>query len=47
MNTSSRPINYWSVIVAAFAAFVMSSLYYSPPLLGGDGALWIRPLQPR
>src|SRR5438132_872885 len=35
MSTSSRPINYWSVIVAAFAAFVMSSLYYSPPLLGG------------
>jgi hypothetical protein len=26
--------NYWSIAVAAFAAFVMSSLYYSPPLLG-------------
>jgi hypothetical protein len=23
-------INYWAVVVAAFAAFVMSSLYYSP-----------------
>jgi hypothetical protein len=28
-------INYWAVVVAAVAAFVMSSLYYSPPLLGG------------
>jgi len=27
-------INYWAVIVAALAAFVMSSLYYSPLLLG-------------
>jgi hypothetical protein len=27
-------INYWAVLVAAFAAFVMSSLYYSPLLLG-------------
>ena len=27
-------INYWAVILAAFAAFVMSSLYYSPLLLG-------------
>jgi Protein of unknown function (DUF1761) len=27
-------MNYWSIVVAAFAAFVMSSLYYSPPLLG-------------
>jgi hypothetical protein len=35
MSTNSRPVNYWSVIVAALAAFVMSSLYYSPPLLGG------------
>lgn len=26
--------NYWPIVVAAFAAFVMSSLYYSPPLLG-------------
>src|SRR5262249_18506121 len=26
--------NYWAVVVAAFAAFVMSSLYYSPPLFG-------------
>jgi len=26
--------NYWAVVVAAFAAFVMSSLYYSPLLLG-------------
>ena len=29
-----RKINYWAVVVAAFAAFVMSSLYYSPLLLG-------------
>lgn len=27
-------VNYWAVLVAAFAAFVMSSLYYSPLLLG-------------
>jgi len=27
-------MNYWSIVVAAFAAFLMSSLYYSPPLLG-------------
>jgi hypothetical protein len=27
-------INYPAVVVAAFAAFVMSSLYYSPLLLG-------------
>ena len=27
-------INYWAVLVAALAAFVMSSLYYSPLLLG-------------
>jgi hypothetical protein len=27
-------INYWAVLVAALAAFVMSSLYYSPFLLG-------------
>jgi hypothetical protein len=27
-------MNYRSIVVAAFAAFVMSSLYYSPPLLG-------------
>ena len=27
-------INYWAVVVAALAAFVMSSLYYSPLLLG-------------
>jgi hypothetical protein len=26
--------NYWAVAVAALAAFVMSSLYYSPLLLG-------------
>jgi Protein of unknown function (DUF1761) len=30
-------INYWAVVVAAVAAFVMSSLYYSPLLLGN---LW-------
>lgn len=30
-------INYWAVVVAAVAAFVMSSLYYSPLLFGG---LW-------
>src|SRR5579864_34012 len=29
-----RGINYWTVLVAAFAAFVMSSLYYSPLVLG-------------
>jgi hypothetical protein len=28
-----RKINHWAVLVAAFAAFVMSSLYYSPLLL--------------
>ena len=27
-------MNYWAVAVAAVAAFVMSSLYYSPLLLG-------------
>jgi Protein of unknown function (DUF1761) len=27
--------NYWSILVAAIAAFVFSSLYYSPLLLGG------------
>jgi hypothetical protein len=27
-------INYWAVIVAALAAFVVSSLYYSPFLMG-------------
>ena len=27
-------INYWAVIAAAVAAFLMSSLYYSPLLLG-------------
>jgi hypothetical protein len=27
-------INYWAVVVTALAAFVMSSLYYSPLLLG-------------
>ena len=27
-------ISYWAVVVGAFAAFVMSSLYYSPLLLG-------------
>src|SRR5258708_24459006 len=26
--------NYWAVVVAALAAFLMSSLYYSPLLLG-------------
>ena len=26
--------DYWAVVVAALAAFVMSSLYYSPLLLG-------------
>ena len=35
MSPNTQPINYWSVVVAALAAFVMSSLYYSPPLLGG------------
>jgi hypothetical protein len=29
-----KTTNYWAVVVAAFAAFVMSSLYYSPLLLG-------------
>jgi hypothetical protein len=28
-------VNYWAIVVAAVAAFVMSSLYYSPLLLGG------------
>jgi hypothetical protein len=27
-------INYWAAVVAGLAAFVMSSLYYSPLLLG-------------
>src|SRR5216683_6839493 len=27
-------VSYWAVVVAALAAFVMSSLYYSPLLLG-------------
>ena len=27
-------MNYWAIVVAALAAFVMSSLYYSPLLLG-------------
>lgn len=27
-------ISYWPIVVAAFAAFVFSSLYYSPLLLG-------------
>lgn len=27
-------ISYWAVVVGAFAAFVMSSLYYRPLLLG-------------
>jgi|SRR5260370_6305473 hypothetical protein len=27
-------INYWAVVVSALAAFVMSSLYYSPLLFG-------------
>jgi hypothetical protein len=31
-------INYWAVVVAALAAFLMSSLYYSPFLLGN---VWI------
>src|SRR5260370_29661766 len=31
-------INYWAVVVAALAAFLMSSLYYSPLLLGN---VWI------
>jgi hypothetical protein len=30
-------MNYWAVVVAAIAAFLMSSLYYSPLLLGN---LW-------
>jgi hypothetical protein len=30
-------INYWAIVVAAVAAFVFSSLYYSPLLLGN---LW-------
>src|SRR5260370_13654462 len=29
-----RKINYWAVGAAALAAFVMSSLYYSPLVLG-------------
>ena len=35
MSIRTERINYWHVIVAALAAFVMSSLYYSPPLVGG------------
>jgi hypothetical protein len=27
-------VNYWAVVVAALAAFLMSSVYYSPLLLG-------------
>lgn len=27
--------NYWAILVAAITAFVFSSLYYSPLLLGG------------
>jgi hypothetical protein len=27
--------NYWAILVAAITAFVISSLYYSPLLLGG------------
>ena len=27
-------INYWAVVAAAFAAFIMSSIYYSPFALG-------------
>ena len=30
-------MNYWAIIVAAIAAFVISSLYYSPLLVGN---LW-------
>ena len=30
----SARVNYWAVAAAAIAAFVMSSLYYSPLLLG-------------
>jgi hypothetical protein len=33
----SSKTDYGAVVVAGFAAFVMSSLYYSPPLLGN---LW-------
>jgi len=29
-----RKINYWAVVVATFSAFLFSSLYYSPMLLG-------------
>jgi hypothetical protein len=39
-------INYWAVILAAFAAFVMSSLYYSPLLLATFGVASTR-LQPQ
>jgi hypothetical protein len=35
-------INYWAIVVAAVAAFVMSSLYYSPLLLGN----WWRSVDP-
>jgi Protein of unknown function (DUF1761) len=35
MDNRITAINYWAVIVAALAAFVMSSLYYSPLLAGG------------
>jgi len=35
MDNSTTVMNYWAVIVAALAAFVMSSLYYSPMLVGG------------
>lgn len=35
MDNSTAAINYWAVIVAALAAFVMSSVYYSPLLVGG------------
>jgi hypothetical protein len=34
MSMNVPRINYWAVVVAALAAFVMSSLYYSPLLLG-------------
>ena len=33
-------INYWAVVVAAFAAFVMSSLYYSLHCLATCGVRW-------
>jgi hypothetical protein len=36
-------INYWAVIAAAVAAFVLSSVYYSPLLLGN---VW-RAVDPR